>query len=56
MEIILIGILIFLYLLPWFIASSRNHPNVGAILFINVFLGWTTLGWFAALIWAFLDE
>lgn len=41
-----------LYFLPWFIASKRDHPNETAIALLNLFLGWTFLGWVAALVWA----
>lgn len=37
------------YLLPWIIAVYRDHHQQGAIFVINVFLGWTFLGWVIAL-------
>ena len=40
------------YMLPTFIAGARGHQNGIAIFFINLFLGWTVLGWIAALVWA----
>ena len=43
---------LFLYLLPAFIAYQRWHGNRHAILVINVFLGWSVIGWIAALIWS----
>ena len=36
-----------LYFLPAFIA--RKKPNANAVLIINVFLGWTFIGWVVAL-------
>lgn len=45
-----------LYFLPSIIASKRNHSNAASILVLNLFLGWTFLGWVAALIWAFSDN
>jgi len=42
-----------LYFLPSIIAFKRGHPNAGAILVLNIFLGWTGLGWIGALVWAF---
>jgi hypothetical protein len=47
-----IAILIFLYLLPAWIAWSRKHQNKGPIILIDVFLGWTVIGWIVALIWS----
>lgn len=45
-------ILIALYLLPTLIAALRSHHNTGAIAILNIALGWTILGWLAALIWS----
>jgi hypothetical protein len=48
----LCGLLIAMYFLPTLIASARNlHSRIG-ILMVNLFLGWTFVGWVAALIWA----
>ncbi len=52
MELFLLLILLGLYFLPGFVASSRNHHNAGAIWVLTIFLGWSFLGWVAALIWA----
>jgi hypothetical protein len=41
-----------LYFLPAIIAFNRRHHNRLAILLLNVLLGWSGLGWVAALIWA----
>ncbi len=41
-----------IYLFPYLVATSRNHPQDASILVLNPFLGWTLLGWVAALIWA----
>ena len=43
-TIILVG----MYLLPTIIAWSRRH-QVGMVAVINVFLGWTIIGWVVAL-------
>jgi hypothetical protein len=42
--------------LPSIIAIRKNHPNVVAIFVLNLFLGWTFLGWVIALIWAFYNS
>ena len=44
--------LIILYILPGVVASVRKHGSAVAIWLVNIFLGWTVLGWFIALIWA----
>lgn len=41
-----------LYLLPLYEAVSRKHPNALGVSLLNIFLGWTLLGWLGALIWA----
>ena len=42
------------YLAPAAIAWFRFHSHAAAIAALNVFLGWTLLGWVVALVWAFL--
>jgi hypothetical protein len=37
------------YLAPTLIAWARHVPNLGSVAVINVALGWTVLGWIAAL-------
>jgi hypothetical protein len=41
-----------LYLLPSFEAWKRDHANLTGIALVNVFLGWTLIGWVVALVWA----
>ena len=41
-----------LYGLPTIIAVSRGHPQVAPILVINIFFGWTLIGWVGSLAWA----
>ena len=41
-----------LYLLPTYEAWSRQHVNLAPIALVNLLLGWTLLGWVAALVWA----
>ena len=40
------------YVVPTLVAIRRRHPSGVAILVLNVFLGWTVLGWVGALVWA----
>jgi len=49
-------ILIILYFLPTIIAKSYNRRNTSAIFILNVFLGWTFIGWVVALIWAAISD
>lgn len=50
--IVLVFGAVFLYFLPAVVASARRHHQTGAIFVLNLFLGWTFLGWIAALVWA----
>jgi hypothetical protein len=40
------------YFLPSLVASTRLHPNSKPIMLLNIFLGWTLIGWVGALIWS----
>jgi Superinfection immunity protein/HIRAN domain len=54
-----VGVVIFLalgYGLPTLIAGARGHANTGAIFVLNLLLGWTVLGWVAALVWSFTHQ
>jgi hypothetical protein len=44
---------VFIYFLPSVIVSGRNHHNKTSLYLLNLLLGWTFLGWVAALVWAF---
>jgi uncharacterized protein len=52
LAVVLLLLGIAAYLLPLSIAASRSHPNTIAIAALNILLGWTMLGWIAALVWA----
>lgn len=41
-----------LYLLPAAVAIFRAHHNLPALVALNLLLGWTLVGWVAALVWA----
>ncbi len=43
---------LFLYFIPTIIAVSNKKSNAGAIFVLNLFLGWTFLGWIIALVWS----
>lgn len=42
-----------LYLLPTYEAWNRGHENLMAVGLLNLFLGWTFIGWVVAMVWAF---
>jgi Superinfection immunity protein len=41
-----------IYFLPTIIAMARSHPATVPLFLLNLFLGWTLLGWVAALVWS----
>ena len=47
---IIIGIVV--YFIPSYVAHQNNHIQKTPILILNIFLGWTFIGWLIALIWA----
>jgi hypothetical protein len=51
-NIVIIPTLLALYFLPWVVAGYRGHRNAMAIGVLNILLGWTVLGWVAAMVWA----
>lgn len=51
-ALLIIIALVLLYFLPAIVAQQRGHHNTGAILLLNVLLGWTVLGWIVALVWS----
>lgn len=51
-SLILFGFVIGFYFLPTTIALAREHHQLAAIFALNLLLGWTVLGWIAALVWA----
>jgi Superinfection immunity protein len=53
-HLIFLLVSLFLYFLPAYLA--RNKPNFTGILLLNLFAGWTFIGWIVALIWALSSE
>ena len=40
------------YFLPSLIALLRGHRSAFGVFVLNLFLGWTMLGWIAVLVWS----
>ena len=55
-RLIYIILVLLIYFLPVIVAWSRWHRNEYAIGMLNMFLGWTFLGWVIVLAWAFTDD
>ncbi len=52
LYIILFILALMIYFLPSFIAFKRHHASRYGILIINLFFGWTFLGWVISLAWS----
>ena len=44
-----------IYFLPTYIANEKLHKQTNLIFLVNLFFGFTFIGWVAALIWALTD-
>jgi Superinfection immunity protein len=51
-EWVFLGVMVFFYFFPVFIAYNRKHQNVAPITVINLFFGWTLIGWVVSMAWA----
>lgn len=45
-----------LYFLPTIIAAVRRSKGLLGIVLLNIFLGWTFIGWVIALVWSIVGE
>lgn len=45
-------LLALLYGMPIIIVSERRHPHEDLIFKLNIYAGWTVIGWLVALAWA----
>ena len=50
--VVFVGVL-FIYFIPTLVANDRKHHNATAIFVTNLLLGWTFIGWVAALVWSY---
>lgn len=48
----LVAVMLSAYFIPTIIAIARHHHQRLAIFVLNMMLGWTVLGWIAALVWS----
>lgn len=56
-SIVIISIIFLaIYIIPTIVANIRKHSQKTQILILNIFLGWSFIGWVIALIWAFKNE
>ena len=48
----LLTFLMAIYMIPTLVAGYKGHQHCAGIAILNLFLGWTLVGWIVALIWA----
>jgi hypothetical protein len=48
----LFGLTSLFYFLPSIVAFARSKRDILSIFLLNLFLGWTLIGWIVALVWA----
>ncbi|MCH7575029.1 MAG: superinfection immunity protein [Candidatus Marinimicrobia bacterium] len=53
-ELLVLFVLGAIYFFPSIVGRSKT--NFVAIFVLNLFLGWTVLGWVAALVWALTKD
>ena len=54
--LILLALLGAVYFLPTIVAARRRTVRQNGQFIINLFLGWTLIGWVIALAWAACDD
>lgn len=54
--IFVLPILLAIYFLPAIISICRDSTKKGAVICVNIFLGWTLIGWVASLVMALSFE
>ncbi|MHB1937615.1 MAG: superinfection immunity protein [Acidobacteriaceae bacterium] len=45
-----------IYFMPFAIGNHRHMRSQGALFTCNLLFGWTVLGWFMCLLWAFMGQ
>lgn len=54
LPFVMLLIIVVVHFIPTIIAFSRDHPSRWAIFIVNLFFGFTGLGWIIALIWSLI--
>lgn len=52
LAVAILYLMVCAYFFPSAIAFMREHHDALAIFLLNLFLGWTLIGWIGALVWA----
>lgn len=49
-------IILLIYFIPSIVGFSKKKHNAGAIFVLNLFAGWSVIGWIIALVWATTND
>ena len=55
-QIIILVVMLLLYFLPYVIAKIRKIKNSTSVFWLNLFLGWTVIGFFVLVFYASLTS
>ncbi|MBB3140208.1 superinfection immunity protein [Halomonas sp. THAF12] len=55
-ALLMLFVAVVVYFLPLIVAVMRSKENAVAISMLNLFLGWTFIGWVVALVWACMND
>ncbi len=47
------GMVLLINFIPAIVAANRKHQQLAPLFIINLFFGWTVLGWVLCFAWAF---
>jgi len=50
--LVIVGLVVVVYFLPSLVALGRRNPDINSVFLINLWLGWTIIGWITAIGWA----
>ena len=50
--LLIVAIVLYIYFIPTSVAINKKQVNYLSIFVINLFLGWTIVGWIICLAWA----
>lgn len=51
-SLLMLSLFGIVYFFPAIVAYARHKKDATAILILNLFLGWTFIGWVISLVWA----
>lgn len=55
-ELFLILPSLVVYFLPTIIAVARHAKSTAGVILLNIFAGWTFIGWIIALVWSITGQ